>query len=104
MDLCFKLKDKGFTVYHSDDYYDALKIISDKKPDLIITDLKLKSGFVGIDIYNKFKDDGYKFIIISGTNHDKKLDDFIKSENLIFVNKPFVFEDLFDKINELLNK
>lgn len=104
LDLCFELKDKGFTVYHSDDYYDALKIIYDKKPDLIITDLKLKSGFVGIDIYNKFKDDGYKFIIISGTNHDKKLDDFIKSENLIFVNKPFVFEDLFDKINELLNK
>ena len=103
LDLCFRLKDKGYTVYHSDNCYDALKIISDKHPDLIIADLILNSDFNGIDIYRKFKDDGYKFIFISGTDHSKELDDFIKSENIILVDKPFVFEELYKIIKKVLD-
>ncbi|WP_084486375.1 response regulator [Methanobrevibacter wolinii] len=103
LDLYLELKDKGYTVYNADNYFSASKIIINKHPDLIIVDLILKEeGFNGIDIYKRFKDDNYKFIFISGINHSDELDNFIKSENIIFIDKPFVFDELYKHIKELL--
>ncbi|MDD6285521.1 response regulator [Methanosphaera sp. Vir-13MRS] len=103
LDLSYKLIDKGFTVYQTDDYYKALEYIPDKKPDIIIIDLKLKHGYNGMDIYNKYKDDDYKFIFISGQDHTKELDELIETGKVQFIDKPFTFEDLFKKINSILD-
>ncbi len=80
-----------------------MKYIPDKKPDIIITDLKLKHGYSGMSIYDKYKDDGYKFIFISGQDHTKELDELIETGQVQFIDKPFTFEDLFEKINAILD-
>lgn len=59
------LKSKNYTVDHASSGDEGLKMIKDKKPDLIILDVMMETGDKGFDIARELKkSDSYKNIPI----------------------------------------
>src|SRR5437879_1600068 len=56
--------ENNFTVLEADDYYSAVKLFDEQKPDLVITDLSM-SPLTGLDLVRKIRETDSKVPIIA---------------------------------------
>lgn len=84
------------TVEVSDSYEDALRIIKDESPDLILLDIALKGTKTGIDIAREI-DANYQIpYIFLTSNHDAKTLELIKTVHpSSYLLKPYKKEELY---------
>lgn len=76
-------------------YTKAMKIIKQKRPDLILLDIDLKDSYTGIDIANE-KEVLNRIPIIYTTSHTdhKTLKELIATKPKSYLSKPIKYEDL----------
>lgn len=86
----------------ANDEENEMFLIDTLKPNLVITDLKKKNGWTGIDIIEKYQYSEYKpiFFIISASIIDF-IDIIRKLEIQYYLNKPYNEYDLMRIINDI---
>ena len=96
--LAFQLEDEGYDVSKAYSYTEALEKFEQKRPDVILSDMKMPGGS-GIDLFKElrstFPQDPYQFYLISGfmSENEKELVDLgIQA----ILKKPMHFEDLLN--------
>jgi len=105
--VTFILKKTGYEIFSAVDGKEALKLIKDKRPDLILLDLRLPV-IDGYEVCRKVKsDDSLKAIPVllltaSGVDSVAQKAQTLGAED--FIIKPFSKEDLLKKINKYLKK
>lgn len=104
--LSKQLRGKGYRVSSTDNSIEALKIIDEQKPDLIISDIVMPciSGFTLLTMLKSFYFLKVPVILISSYNQENIL---LKSHSLgasEFVVKPINFNELFRKIEKYNHK
>ena len=98
--LAKKLREEGYEVITSLDGVKVLKIISDEKIDLIISDIMMPcvSGFTMLTMLKNFYFSKIPLILMSGYGNK---DIIAKAESLgadTFISKPIDYAELFQKI------
>jgi CheY-like chemotaxis protein len=101
--LTKKLREKKHTVISSYDGVEALKLIADKKIDLIISDVMMPciSGFTLLTMLKNFYFSRIPLILMSSYSEKSFVD---KSEDLgaqTFIAKPIDYEELYKKIDDI---
>lgn len=98
------LEKSGYNVTTASSGEEALNLIERDGFDLVISDIAM-SPISGIDLFRRVKDKGIlvKFIIMTGK--------YLRDDPLIkdlpmdgFMEKPFVIESLYKKVEEVLGK
>lgn len=102
------LKSKGYSVVTANNPNDGYKIVTEKKPDLIILDVMMDEPDDGFFLAQKFRKDKIKTPILMYTSVSKAIGmDFGKSEMVPvddFVEKPISPDELVHKVENLLHK
>jgi len=98
--LATKLREKGHEVITTLDGVEALKLITDEKIDLIISDIMMPciSGFTLLTMLKNFYFSRIPLILMSSYGEKSFVD---KSSNLgayTFISKPIDYTELFKKI------
>ena len=100
------LKSKGFDVVTATNPTDAYKVVTEKKPNLIILDVMMDEPDDGFYLAQKFRKDGITTPILLYTSVSKAIGlDFGKNEMVPvddFVEKPISPDELIAKVNNLL--
>lgn len=101
-----KLRERNYEVITSLDGIEALKLIADKKIDLIISDVLMPciSGFTLLTMLKHFYYSSIPLILMSSYGEKSFID---KSHNLgahTFISKPIDYEVLFKKIEDLVSQ
>jgi len=100
------LKSKGHDVVTATNPKDGLKIITERKPNLIILDVMMDEPDDGFYLAQKFRKEGITIPILMYTSVSKAIGlDFGKSEMVPvddFVEKPISPEELVNKVEALL--
>lgn len=100
------LKSKGFDVVTATNPTDAYKVVTEKKPNLIILDVMMDQPDDGFYLAQKFRKDGITTPILMYTSVSKAIGlDFGKNEMVPvddFVEKPISPDELIAKVNNLL--
>ncbi len=100
------LKSKGFDVVTATNPTDAYKVVTEKKPNLIILDVMMDEPDDGFYLAQKFRKDGITTPILMYTSVSKAIGlDFGKNEMVPvddFVEKPISPDELIAKVNNLL--
>lgn len=95
-----------FVVRNFDDGQEALEVICEEYPDLVICDIMLK-GMSGEELSSKLKtsrDTSFIPVILMGSHIDvKRREKRCSSQAVLFVCKPFNLEDLKVEISILIN-
>lgn len=88
----------------ANDEENEIFLIDTLKPNLVITDLRKKKGWTGIEIIEKYKECEYKpiFCIISASIIDY-IDEIRKLKIQYYLNKPYNENDLMRIINDIYN-
>lgn len=83
----------------------ALELIKQAKPDLILLDLKLKTDVSGIDVLKQMNGNGLNIpVILTTGNSDSSTIASLKEKGVtLFLFKPFSQEELISKIKEIIN-
>jgi DNA-binding response OmpR family regulator len=101
------LKAKGFDVVTANNPQDAYKVVTERKPNLIILDVMMDEPDDGFYLAQKFRKDGITTPILMYTSVSKAIGlDFGKNEMVPvddFVEKPISPDELVAKVNNLLN-
>jgi DNA-binding response OmpR family regulator len=102
------LKSRGFDVITASNPNDGYKIITERKPNLIILDVMMDEPDDGFFLAQKLRREEVKTPILMYTSVSKAIGmDFNKSEMVPvddFVEKPISPEELVAKVETLLNK
>jgi CheY-like chemotaxis protein len=98
-----KLREKGYDVITSLDGVEALKLITDDKIDVIISDIMMPciSGFTLLTMLKNFYFSKIPLILMSSYSEKSFVD---KSHNLgayTFISKPIDYVELYKKIEEI---
>jgi DNA-binding NtrC family response regulator len=97
-------RDQNYDIREAGNGTDALDLLKDKVPDLVITDLLLP-GEHGVDLVRKIKDRYFiPVIIISGIYRAEEVRDVIENYFVEgFFEKPVDVMNLLRKVNVILN-
>ena len=102
------LESKGFTVVSAVNVDEALDLVDNENPDLIILDVMLVEPDDGFYLANKFRKKGIKKPIIMLTSVSKVFGfDYDKSDVLPvedFIEKPVSSEELLAKVDQYLKQ
>jgi DNA-binding response OmpR family regulator len=105
---CLVLKSKGFEVVTATNPNDGYKIITEKKPSLIILDVMMDEPDDGFFLAQKLRRENITTPILMYTSVSKAIGlDFGKNEMVPvddFVEKPISPEELIAKLDTLLKK
>jgi DNA-binding NarL/FixJ family response regulator len=87
----------------SDNVHDAISIIYDRQPDLVILDLTLKSGS-GIDLLKRLKEMNFRGSSLVMSIHDEKIfaDPALRSGALGYIMKQAALEEILIAIRRVL--
>ncbi len=86
-------------------YEDALQSIKQKKPDIILLDIDLKSKKNGIELAKKISEnDPIPFIYLTSDNNDDTMREASKTDPAAYLTKPFRREELKSNLMIVLNK
>lgn len=100
------LKSKGYDIITASNPDDGYKIVTEKKPNLIILDVMMDEPDDGFYLAQKLRKNGIKTPILMYTSVSKAIGlDFGKSEMVPvddFVEKPISPEELIEKVGNLL--
>ncbi|MHA1228083.1 MAG: response regulator [Candidatus Hodarchaeales archaeon] len=99
------LKHEGFEVWKAANGKEALELV-EKKPDLILLDVRMPGGLSGIDVCRKLKNDE-KFkhipiIIFSAKILDNDIRMGLEAGAEEYITKPFSSKDLLEIINRYI--
>ena len=101
------LKSKGYDIVTASNPQDAYKVVTEKKPNLIILDVMMDEPDDGFYLAQKFRKEGIKTPILMYSSVSKATGmDFGKNEMVPvddFVEKPISPEELVSKVEKLLN-
>ncbi len=99
------IQDYRFIVLTSNHGEEALRIIEDERPDLIVTDIGLP-GMTGLDLAESVIGSGYhpEIIIVSGYNDFEYARRGIRIGAIDYLLKPYRTEDFIDKIRKALGR
>lgn len=107
--LVFTLRDtlenEGYEVYVSETGSDAVKLVHEIKPDLMILDVMLP-GVSGFDICKKVREDKFTFPVIMLTARDQEIDK-VTGLNIgadDYMTKPFGVKELLARIQARLRR
>ena len=106
------LEDRDFIVYTATNKDEGIKLLKEKKPDLLIQDLMMESYLEGFGIINDLKQDpsfsALPIIMLTGmtatleVNFRSAVEDPEKYPNVVFMDKPVEPDVLITEINALL--
>lgn len=100
-----QLKTKGYEIYSANDGYQGFKIAKERKPDLILLDLKMPAGG-GVHTFNNLKSTVYTsnipIIIFTAFPGDEVRKLVLEMGADSFLSKPFSSGDLLSKIKKLI--
>lgn len=101
--LAKKLRDKKHEVITSYDGVEALKLITDEKIDLIISDVMMPciSGFTLLTMLKNFYFSKVPLILMSSYGEQNFIDKSYSLGAYTFITKPIDYEDLYKKIDGL---
>jgi DNA-binding NtrC family response regulator len=96
------LKAKGYDVYVTDNVVESFHIISEKKIDLVISDVRMPclSGFTLITMLKKFYFSNIPVLLISSSKQEPLILDSHGIEAASFFSKPIDFSRLFQRIED----
>ena len=102
------LKSNGHEVVTASNPDDGYKVVSEKKPDLIILDVMMDEPDDGFFLAQKFRKEKITTPILMYTSVSKTLGFEFGAGEMVpvneFVEKPISPEELIDKVNKLLEK
>lgn len=102
------LKSKNYDVITALNADDGYKLVTEKKPDLIILDVMMDEPDDGFFLAQKFRREGIKTPIIMYTSVSKALGFQFGASDMVpvddFVEKPITPEELISKVEKLLKK
>ncbi len=86
----------------ANDENEEINLINKLRPNLVITDLKKKNNWCGLDIIKENENKEYKpiFCIVSASVHDY-IKEIRNLEIKYYLNKPYDTEDLFRVLNHI---
>ena len=100
------LRKYGFHVTSTKEGKTAFKMIMERKEspepvDLLIADIQM-SGLDGIDLVEEMEKAQIlvPVIIITGWGHEEKVMKLMRKENIAFIEKPFVPQDLIERVKK----
>ncbi len=98
--LSKKLKDKGYSVFTTSNGVESLRIISEDKIDLVISDVMMPciSGFTLITMLKSFYFINIPVILMSACEQEKVILNSHGVESGSFFSKPIDFPKLFERI------
>ncbi len=86
-------------------YEDALQSIKQRKPDIILLDIDLKSKKTGIELAKKISEnDSIPFIYLTSDDNDDTMREASKTDPAAYLMKPFRREELKSNLMIVLNK
>lgn len=87
------------------DEEDEIKLINEIKPDLVITDIRKKNGWTGIDIIKQFENIENKpiFFVISACT-ENYIAEIRKLKIQYYLNKPYYFDELMRILNYIYSE
>lgn len=97
-----KLKNKGYDVFSTDNGVESLRIISEEKIDLLISDVMMPciSGFTLITMLKNFYFMNIPVLLISAGQHENGILNSHGIQANSFFSKPIDFNRLFNRIEE----
>lgn len=87
------------------DEEDEIALIDKLKPDVVITDIRKKEGWTGLDIIENYKDKEYSptfFVISAGVVY--YIEDIRRLKITHYLNKPFDVDDLYRVLNDIYDE
>jgi len=84
---------KGYKVFVANDGEQGLSIVKEKKPDIILLDIKMP-GFSGLEVLQKIKeiDKNIRVIMMTAVNEDFIVEMAMKYGAIDYITKPFSLE------------
>lgn len=100
--LSKKLKDKGYSVSTTDNGVESLRIISEQKIDLVISDVMMPciSGFTLITMLKSFYFINIPVILMSAMEQEKMILNSHGVEAQSFFSKPLDYDKLYERIEK----
>jgi CheY-like chemotaxis protein len=100
------LRDKDYDVIASSDSVQALKIITDGKIDLVISDIMMPciSGFTLLTMLKNFYFCNVPLILMSVYKEKKIVDESYNLGADAFISKPINYEELYKKIDMFIHR
>lgn len=102
--LKFRLDEDGFVTYIAKDGIEALELIAEKKPSVIVSDIMMP--FVsGLEIVERVRNElelKTPFIVISSAGQEEMILKAFELGATDFLSKPFSISELLVRINRLL--
>lgn len=94
-DLQLTLQQAGYTICGiADNVKDAMKMVEEKKPSLVMLDIQLKGESTGIDLAKHLKEKNIAFVYLSANSNQNILEAAKATEPYGFLVKPFREMDL----------
>lgn len=95
----------GYQSFEAENGNDALKIVEEQQPGLIILDVMMK-GMSGLEVCRKLKNDpeksSIKIIILSARGQIREKEEGLNAGADSYITKPFDYKELMRTVRELL--
>lgn len=106
MSLEYALQKNGFEVFIARDGQEALEILKNKVPDLVLLDIMMPN-VDGYETLQKIKENeklaAVKVLFLSAKNKPADIEKGLQLGAVAYVTKPFSLKKMITEINELLN-
>ena len=106
MSLEYTFKKNNFEVFIARDGQEALDILKDQLPDIIILDVMMPmvDGYSTLEQIKKDERlDNCKVVFLSAKNKEKDIEKGLSLGANLYITKPFSVKKLVEKVHELLN-
>ncbi len=105
MGLAMCIKTAGFDPLTADNGNDALRLVEEHRPVLVILDVMMR-GLSGLEVCQKLRKkpqlNGIKVIILSAKGQLREQEEGIKAGADYYITKPFDYKELMNIIKQLL--
>lgn len=105
--MCSLLREHGFAVSHAIDGQDALDMLKEELPDLLITDIAMPR-MDGLELMRKVRNDDtmshLPIIVVSARVEDSERLEGISAGAEVYLAKPFINEELLLRVNKILDQ
>lgn len=97
---------KGFIVFTVPTGEEAITLLSNEKPDIIVLDMLLKGKLDGVDVLKEAKklSASSKVIMLTGSDTVAKEQEVMKIGVCRYLRKPIMIKELHNIINEVLEE
>src|SRR5690606_5771438 len=94
-DLSLMLKDAGYQVVGiANNVIEAIEIVKESKPDIVLLDIFLKGELTGIDLAKHLRKDNVPFVYLSANSNQSILEKANETQPYGFLVKPFREKDV----------